>query len=154
MQSSKNNPQQLNVRSIEPGSLHPLYQTLAERASQLPEPRHCYTMAKPTGSVCNLDCRYCFYLEKEKLYPERQQNWRMDDEILSLYIKQQMDAQEGPEVVFSWQGGEPTLMGIPFYQKAFEQQKAYAAQLAKAGRHVAVVNTFQTNGIKIDEAWA
>ncbi|KXF81796.1 anaerobic sulfatase maturase [Enterovibrio coralii] len=111
-------------------------------------------MAKPSGSVCNLDCHYCFYLEKERLYPERQQNWRMDDETLSRYIEQQMDAQEGPEVVFSWQGGEPTLMGISFYEKAFEQQRAYAAALAKKGRHVTVVNTFQTNGIKIDDAWA
>lgn len=74
----------------------------------------CLVMAKPTGSVCNIDCTYCFYLEKEALYPERQQNWRMSDETLALYIQQHIHAQDGEQVMFSWQGGEPTMMGLPF----------------------------------------
>lgn len=137
-----------------PLATHPLYQSLRGAASSLPEPVHCYTMAKPTGSVCNLDCHYCFYLEKEKLYPERQKAWRMGDETLQRYIEQQIDAQAGGQVVFSWQGGEPTMMGVAFYQKAFEMQKAYAEKLEhQTGRLVSVVNTFQTNGILLDEAW-
>ena len=80
----------------------------------------CHVMAKPSGSICNLDCEYCFYLEKEKLYPERNQNWRMSDDTLEQYIKQHIDAQVGSYVEFSWQGGEPTLLGIGFYQKVIE----------------------------------
>ncbi len=84
-------------------------------------------MIKPTGSVCNLDCKYCFYLEKEKLYPERKRNYRMSDEMLERFIKQHIAAQEVDEVIFAWQGGEPTLMGLPFYRRAIELQQRYAA---------------------------
>ncbi len=65
-------------------------------------------MAKPSGSICNIDCKYCFYLEKEKLYPQAGQNWRMSDETLELYVKQYIEAQDVPQVNFAWQGGEPT----------------------------------------------
>lgn len=61
-------------------------------------------MAKPTGSVCNIDCTYCFYLEKEALYPERNKNWRMSDETLECYIRQHIEAQMGETVTFAWQG--------------------------------------------------
>ncbi len=128
---------------------HPLYRDLAEAAQNIPVSAHCFTMAKPGGSVCNLDCVYCFYLEKEKLYPERQRDWRMNDDTLSRYIAQQIDAQQGDEVVFSWQGGEPTLLGVVFYQRAFELQQQYVAN-----KSVSIINTFQTNGINIDETWA
>ena len=104
-------------------------------------------MIKPTGSVCNLDCKYCFYLEKEKLYPERKRNYRMSDEMLERFIKQHIAAQEVDEVIFAWQGGEPTLMGLPFYRRAIELQQRYAAGKT-------IVNTFQTNGILIDDQWA
>lgn len=104
-------------------------------------------MIKPTGSVCNLDCKYCFYLEKEKLYPERKSNYRMSEETLELFIKQHIDAQDVDEVIFAWQGGEPTLMGLAFYRQAVELQRRYAA-----GKKI--VNTFQTNGILIDDEWA
>lgn len=64
----------------------------------------CHVMAKPTGSVCNIDCAYCFYLEKEALYPERNANWRMSDETLKNYIRQHIEAQPGDSVTFAWQG--------------------------------------------------
>lgn len=109
--------------------------------------KSCQVMVKPTGSVCNLDCKYCFYLEKEKLYPDRKENFKMSDEILQLFIKQHIDAQDVDEVIFAWQGGEPTLMGRAFYQRAIELQQRYAE-----GR--TIVNTFQTNGILINDEWA
>lgn len=109
--------------------------------------KSCQVMVKPTGSVCNLDCKYCFYLEKEKLYPDRKRNFKMSDEILELFIKQHIAAQDVDEVIFAWQGGEPTLMGRAFYQRAIELQHRYAD-----GR--SIVNTFQTNGILINEEWA
>ena len=68
-------------------------------------------MAKPSGSVCNIDCSYCFYLEKEKLYPDAGRNWRMSDEVMELYVKQYIEAQDVPAVNFAWQGGEPTCWG-------------------------------------------
>lgn len=109
--------------------------------------KSCQVMVKPTGSVCNLDCKYCFYLEKEKLYPDRKANFKMSDEMLELFIKQHIAAQDVDEVIFAWQGGEPTLMGRGFYQRAIELQQRYAE-----GR--TIVNTFQTNGVLIDEEWA
>ncbi|GAL31477.1 putative arylsulfatase regulatory protein [Vibrio variabilis] len=66
----------------------------------------CHVMAKPSGSVCNIDCKYCFYLEKDMLYPERQQNWRMSDETLEQFVRQHIEAQQGEFVDFAWQGGE------------------------------------------------
>lgn len=109
--------------------------------------KSCQVMIKPTGSVCNLDCKYCFYLEKEKLYPERKSHFRMSDAMLERFIKQYIAAQEVEEVIFAWQGGEPTLMGLPFYRRSVELQQRYAAGKT-------IVNTFQTNGILIDDEWA
>lgn len=109
--------------------------------------KSCQVMIKPTGSVCNLDCKYCFYLEKEQLYPERKSNYRMSEETLELFIKQHIDAQDVDDVIFAWQGGEPTLMGLPFYRRAVELQRRYAGGKT-------IVNTFQTNGMLIDDAWA
>jgi uncharacterized protein len=103
-------------------------------------------MAKPSGFVCNLDCKYCFYLEKEKLYPDRNENWKMDDETLELFVKQQIDAQQGNDVDIAWQGGEPTLLGIEFYRKAV----AYADKHRGAKK---VHFAFQTNGILLDDDW-
>lgn len=80
----------------------------------------CHVMAKPTGSVCNIDCRYCFYLEKEALYPERQQHWKMSDETLNKYIRQHIAAQKSEQVVFAWQGGEKkvTVISVLVFQKS------------------------------------
>jgi uncharacterized protein len=103
-------------------------------------------MAKPTGSVCNIDCDYCFYLEKEKLYPERNQNWRMSDETLEAYIKQTIEAQKDGYVQFTWQGGESTLMGLEFFQKAVDLSNKYAGSKK-------VEHSFQTNGLLLNDDW-
>ncbi|MCW8332177.1 anaerobic sulfatase maturase [Photobacterium sp. SDRW27] len=105
-----------------------------------------HIMAKPTGSICNIGCDYCFYLEKHKLYPEREHNWRMDDETLEQYIKQTIHAQDNDYVQFTWQGGEPMMMGLPFYEKAVRLSKHYSN-----GKQIE--HTFQTNGLLIDDAW-
>lgn len=102
-------------------------------------------MAKPSGAKCNLDCRYCFYLEKEGLYPKG--SHRMTDAVLQAYVKDQIASQPAnAEVLFAWQGGEPTLMGLDFFEKAVALQKQYGA-----GRRV--INAFQTNGVLLDDAW-
>jgi uncharacterized protein len=102
-------------------------------------------MVKPRGSICNLDCQYCFYLKKEKLYPGA--TFRMSDATLEEFTRQYIQAQHVPEVTFSWQGGEPTLMGLPFFQKAVAYQQKYR----KPGMNVH--NSFQTNGILLDPDW-
>ena len=104
-----------------------------------------HVMAKPSGAKCNLDCKYCFYLEKEGLYPKG--SLRMTDAVLEAYVQSQIAAQPGDtEVLFAWQGGEPTLMGIDFFEKAVSLQKRHGA-----GRRIA--NAFQTNGVLLDDAW-
>lgn len=108
-------------------------------------PKTCYVMSKPTSSVCNLDCTYCYYLEKEKLYPE-QKNYLMDDNTLERYVQQYIQAQDVGQVHFVWQGGEPTLAGLPFYKKALELQKKYAN-----GKEI--FNSLQTNGILLTDEW-
>src|SRR5438309_547056 len=78
--------------------------------------RGFHVLTKPIGPICNLDCKYCFYLEKEKLYPE-ERKWAMSDEVLAAYVRQYIQGQggqEGAEVHFAWQGGEPTLLGVEF----------------------------------------
>ena len=103
-------------------------------------------MAKPTGPICNLDCKYCFYLEKENLYPGKH-GWAMSDEVLESYIRQYIQAQDSPTVTFAWQGGEPTLLGLEFFRRVVELEQKYAN-----GKQIG--NAFQTNGVLIDDAWA
>ncbi len=107
--------------------------------------RSFHLMAKPAGPDCNLGCTYCFYLEKTVLFDGPRLH-RMCDETLEAYIRQYCESQPGSELVFAWQGGEPTLMGISFFEKAVALQKQYA------GRRP-VQNALQTNGILIDNAW-
>jgi uncharacterized protein len=102
-------------------------------------------MAKPSGPLCNLDCHYCFYLGKEALFLAGT-HFRMSGEVLAAYIQQHCAAQRGPEVSFAWQGGEPTLLGVDFFEQAVALQRQHAA-----GR--VVKNAFQTNGILLDDAW-
>ena len=102
-------------------------------------------MAKPIGPACNLDCTYCYYLEKEKLFPKGE-NFLMRPEILESYIRQYLESQGAPEVTFAWQGGEPTLLGVDYFRKIVELQKKYAG-----GR--LVHNALQTNGTKLDHEW-
>jgi uncharacterized protein len=119
---------------------------MTEMATKIQAPASCHVMAKPSGSVCNIDCKYCFYLEKEKLYPQAGKNWRMSEETLEEYVKQYIEAQDVPVVNFAWQGGEPTLMGLDFFRRAIELQERYA-------NGKAVTNAFQTNGILLDDEW-
>jgi sulfatase maturation enzyme AslB (radical SAM superfamily) len=106
-----------------------------------------HLLAKPTGAVCNLDCSYCFYLSKEMLYSGSR--FRMGDDLLEAYIRQLIEAHAGaPEVTVAWQGGEPTLMGLGFFGRCLDLQRAYA----RPGQRV--VNTIQTNGTLIDDSWA
>ena len=107
--------------------------------------RSFHVMAKPIGPLCNLDCKYCFYLEKEKLFPQ-DETYRMSDEVLETYIRKYIHSQTTPEIQFAWQGGEPTLMGLDFFRKVIALQRQYAN-----GR--LVHNALQTNGINLDDEW-
>ena len=102
-------------------------------------------LVKPAGPDCNMACTYCFYLEKGELFPENK-NHRMREAVLKEMIKQALE-QSGTRISFGWQGGEPTLMGLPFFEKAVEFQKMY-------GQGQIVGNGLQTNGILVDEKWA
>jgi uncharacterized protein len=104
-----------------------------------------HVMAKPTGSDCNLSCAYCFFLNKEGLYPGS--DFRMSDEVHDAYIRQLMEAHHVPQVTVAWQGGEPTLMGLDFFRRSVELQNKYK----KPGSRIE--NTFQTNGILLDDEW-
>jgi uncharacterized protein len=108
-------------------------------------PSAFHVMTKPIGPICNLDCKYCFYLEKEKLYGHGEK-WKMSDEVLEAYIKQYIESQDVPEINFAWQGGEPTLLGAGFFRKIVELQKQYAN-----GKQIN--NAMQTNGTLLDDEW-
>ena len=109
------------------------------------EVKYFQVMAKPSGPICNLDCEYCFYLEKEKLYPENN-NFMMGDNVLEAFIKQKIKGQDISTVSFVWQGGEPTLLGVDYFRKVVEYQRKYAD-----GKKIE--NGFQTNGILLDDEW-
>lgn len=104
-----------------------------------------HILAKPTGAVCNLDCKYCFFLSKEMLYPGSR--FRMADELLESYIKQLLEAHQVPEVTIAWQGGEPTLMGLDFFKRSVD----YVEKFKKTNQQVQ--HTMQTNGTKLDDEW-
>lgn len=108
-------------------------------------PKAFHVMAKPTGARCNLNCAYCFFLKKDRLYPG--DHFRMSDELMELYIKQTIEAHRTPEVVIAWQGGEPTLMGLDFFKRSIEMEKKYR------GPGMVIQNTLQTNGTLIDDEW-
>lgn len=104
-----------------------------------------HIMTKPVGPLCNLDCKYCFYLEKEKLYPGKS-DWRMPEDVLESYVRQYIEAQNADVISFAWQGGEPTLLGVDYFRKVVELQKKYAN-----GKRIE--NAFQTNGFLLDDRW-
>jgi len=109
--------------------------------------RRFHAMVKPAGSACNLGCGYCFYLSKPAL-PGGPGAGHMDDELLELFVRQYIAGVTGDEVVFSWQGGEPTLRGVDFFRKVVALQQKYA----KPGQRIE--NDLQTNGTLLDEDWA
>ncbi|MDR0845160.1 MAG: anaerobic sulfatase maturase, partial [Tannerella sp.] len=89
-----------------------------------PFARPLYVMLKPIGAVCNLRCKYCYYLEKKDLYPNAA-SYLMSDALLERFIKQYLESQTTPEVLFTWHGGETLMRNIDFYKKALELQKIY-----------------------------
>jgi uncharacterized protein len=103
-----------------------------------------YVMAKPAGAACNLQCRYCYYLEKAGLNGAHSK--MMSDETLELFIKEYIESQTSNTVMFTWHGGEPLLRPISFYERAIELQQRYAN-----GRHID--NCIQTNATLIDDSW-
>jgi uncharacterized protein len=102
-------------------------------------------MLKPRGAICNLECAYCFFLSKEQLYPGS--TFRMSDDLLEDYTRQYIQAQRVPEVTFAWQGGEPTLMGLDFFQRAVKLQEKHR----RPGMRV--MNALQTNGVLLNDEW-
>ncbi len=102
-------------------------------------------MAKPVGARCNLSCKYCYYLEKKNLYKNDSISI-MPETVLEKFIKQYIQSQSAPVISFVWQGGEPMLAGLEFFQAAVDYQNYYAA-----GRQI--INAFQTNGTLINEKW-
>ncbi|MFV0486431.1 MAG: anaerobic sulfatase maturase [Vibrio fluvialis] len=108
--------------------------------------RRFHVMAKPGGAKCNIDCQYCFYLPKEELLHQPKQP-RMDDETLEKFVKSYIESQDCDEVVFSWQGGEPTLLGLDYFRKIVDLQKKYQPQ------GVRIENDLQTNGILLNDEW-
>jgi uncharacterized protein len=104
-----------------------------------------HLMAKPGGPACNLGCAYCFYREKRVFFPEKNIS-RMSDAVLEAYTREYIRSQPGSSVVFEWQGGEPCLAGLDFFQKALDFQKHYGA-----GKQIS--NAFQTNGTLLDAQW-
>ena len=104
-----------------------------------------YVMLKPAGAHCNLACKYCYYLEKNKFYPTAQRHL-MSDEMLEQFTREYIEAQTMNQVLFTWHGGEPLLRSIDFYRKALSLQQKYAG-----GRRID--NVIQTNGTLLTDEW-
>lgn len=108
-------------------------------------PSSVHVLAKPTGAICNLDCKYCFFLSKESLYPGSK--FRMEDDTLEAYVRQVIESQQSSHVTLAWQGGEPTLMGLDFFRRASGLARKYLPSGAT------LEHTIQTNGVLLDEEW-
>src|ERR1700722_12438448 len=117
----------------------------ADGISESDSPPCFHLLAKPSGSTCNIDCKYCFFLSKEALYPNDKN--RMSEATLETYIRQLLESHRTPEVTVAWQGGEPTLMKLDFFRRSVELVEKYR-QPGQVVQH-----TFQTNGILIDDEW-
>lgn len=108
-------------------------------------PPRFHLLSKPSGSTCNLDCTYCFFLSKEALYPNSKS--RMSEQTLENYIRQTVESHQTDTVTIAWQGGEPTLMGVDFFRKSVE----YARKYLRPDQQIEY--TFQTNGVLLDDEW-
>ena len=104
-----------------------------------------HLLAKPTGAMCNLGCKYCFFLSKKDLYPGS--TFRMSDALLESYISQYIEAQHIPQATIAWQSGEPTLMGLDFFRRSI----LYQQKFKRPG--MIIQNTMQTNGTLLDDEW-
>lgn len=107
--------------------------------------RGLHVVAKPLGPVCNLNCEYCFYLEKKALFGAGA-DYRMLDEVLAAFIRSYIEAQPTPEVEFVWQGGEPTLLGIDFFNRVVKLQRPFLSRKT-------IQNSIQTNGTLLTDRW-
>ena len=105
-----------------------------------------HLLAKPTGAICNLDCAYCFFLDKEVFYPGSK--FRMSDDVLEQYIRQLIESHQTDHVNIAWQGGEPTLMGLDFYRRVMDLAEKYR----RPGMRF--MHTMQTNGTLLNDEWA
>jgi len=108
--------------------------------------REFQVFVKPVGSICNLDCHYCYYLKKEQLYPKGE-SFRMPDDILEEYIVQHITASPEPVIRFSWHGGEPTVLGLDYFRKIVALQRKHQPPDQR------IANGMQTNGTLLDEDW-
>jgi uncharacterized protein len=118
--------------------------TIPPRPPNAPPAFHL--LAKPTGAACNLDCAYCFFLDKEVLYPGSK--FRMSESLLEQYIRQLIESHQMDEVNIAWQGGEPTLMGLDFYRRVMVLAEKYRRPGTR------FLHTLQTNGTLLDDDWA
>ena len=109
--------------------------------------REFQVFVKPIGSICNLNCHYCYYLEKERLYPEGE-TFQMHHEVLEDYIIQHIEASPEAVIRFSWHGGEPTVLGLDYFRKIVELQRKHLPP------DRSIVNGIQTNGTLLDEDWS
>lgn len=124
----------------------PLSNTLTfADAQHISGPRAFNLMIKPAGSLCNLDCHYCYYLDKAEIYGGREP--KMSLEMLETCIRKYIEANDVPQVCFNWHGGEPLVMGLDFYRKALEFERKY-------GEGKEIQNTIQTNGTLLTDEWA
>lgn len=114
-----------------------------KNSNQVPQGIHI--MAKPIGPACNLNCEYCFYLEKHALF-SKNENYRMSDEVLFAYITKYIISQPTPVIEFVWQGGEPTLLGLDFFKRVVEFQAPFINQKT-------IKNSLQTNGTLLTDQW-
>lgn len=106
-------------------------------------------MTKPNGPRCNIDCKYCYYLEKEKFYPA-EKKFRMTPPVLEKYVRSTIEASVRAgmsEVTFAWQGGEPTILGVPYFEQIIALQRRYRPE------GVQISNAIQTNGTMLDDRW-
>ena len=108
-------------------------------------PPSFHVLIKPTGAICNLDCKYCFFLSKEMLYPGSR--FQMAEDLLETYLKQLLESHRGPQVDVAWQGGEPTLMGLEFFQRSVD----LVNKLKRPNQRIQY--TIQTNGTQVDDEW-
>jgi len=108
--------------------------------------REFQVFVKPVGSICNLDCHYCYYLKKEHLYPKGE-SFRMPDDILEEYIVQHIDASSEPVIRFSWHGGEPTVLGLDYFRQITALQRKHQPPNQR------IANGMQTNGTLLNEEW-
>jgi uncharacterized protein len=104
-----------------------------------------HVVAKPIGPPCNLNCEYCFYLEKQALFGEGEQ-YRMSNDVLRVFVTNYIASQPTPVVEFVWQGGEPTLLGVDFFKRVVEFQKPFAGTKT-------ITNSLQTNGTLLTDEW-